>query len=67
MNREFLDTLYDELNKAKDKVLALESVSAFQACDKCNCSEDSARWSVAMDAAKDRVELADKLISLYVS
>ena len=66
MNRKFLDVLYEELTHARAKVKALEACSAFTACDKCGCSEDNARWSVAIDAAKDRVDLADRLISTYI-
>ena len=66
MDVRFLDAMYAEKHEAQAKVAALKAVNVFGACDKCGQSDDHARHQVALQAAQDRVALANLLIGEYV-
>ena len=66
MDVRFLDAMYTEKHEAQAKVAALKAVNAFSACDKCGQSEDYGRHQVALQAAEERVRLANLLIGEYV-
>lgn len=66
MDVRFLDAMYAEKHEALAKVAALKAVNVFSACDKCGQSEDAGRHQVALQAARDRVALTNRLIDKYV-
>lgn len=66
MDVRFLDMLYQEKHEASAKIESLKAINAFQACDKCERSEDYGRHTVALQAAQERWSLATLLIGEHV-
>lgn len=65
VSRAYLDSLYHEFYMEKAKVDALSAIDTFS-MKECGCSEDGERHSVALDAAKDRLETASQMITKYI-
>lgn len=67
ISKKFLDSLYSELYKAHAQVDELVRTDTFPAEEGCGCSIRAERHDVALKAATERVERADRTIANYIA